>query len=95
MSDRTLIVDGDLIAYRFAAGAEQRSIIATIKKSGNTKEFKNRTELKKFVIDKGFEFNPDDYEIEDVQKEVDVSIALSTVNKFMESIQKFTWWKWK
>lgn len=91
MSDRTLIVDGDLIAYRFAAGAEQRSIVATIKKSGNTKEFKNRTELKKFVIDKGFEFNPDDYEIEDVQKEVDVSIALSTVNKFMESIQKFTW----
>lgn len=91
MSDRTLIIDGDLIAYRYAAAAEKRSIIATIKKSGNQKEFKNRTELKKFVVDKGFEFKPEDYEIEDVQTPVDVSIALATVKNLMEKLQEAAW----
>lgn len=91
MSDRTLIIDGDLIAYRYAAAAEKRSIIATIKKSGNQKEFKNRTELKKFVVDKGFEFKPEDYIIEDVQTPIDVSIALATVKNLMEKLQESAW----
>ncbi len=91
MSDRTLIIDGDLIAYRYAAAAEKRSIIATIKKAGNKKEFKNRTELKKFVIEKGFEYKAEDYEIEDVQTPVDVSIALATVKNLMEKLQEAAW----
>jgi hypothetical protein len=91
MSDRTLIIDGDLIAYKYAAGAEKRHIVATIKKSGNTKEFKNRTELKKFVVDKGFEFKPEDYEIEDVQEAVDVSIAFNMVKGIIDKLQEATW----
>jgi len=43
MSKRLLIVDGDLVAYRHAAAAESRTIIAKHLDSGREKEFKTRT----------------------------------------------------
>jgi hypothetical protein len=91
MSNRLLIVDGDLVAYRHAAAAETRTIIAKHVKSGREKEFKTRTELKKFLTDKGMEFKPEDYSIEDQQHPVDISFAISTVNKSIERLQESTW----
>lgn len=91
MSNRLLIVDGDLVAYRHAAAAETRTIIAKHVKSGREKEFKTRTELKKFLADKGMEFKPEDYFIEDQQHPVDISFAISTVNKSIERLQESTW----
>lgn len=43
--DVTVALDLDQTCYVAAAGAEKRTIIATHKKSGNTKEFKNVTEF--------------------------------------------------
>ena len=91
MNNRLLIVDGDLIAYRHAAAAETRSIIAKHLKSGREKEFATRTELKKFLADKNIEYDESAYNITDHQHPVDISFAISTVNKSIEKLQESTW----
>lgn len=91
MSKRLLIVDGDLVAYRHAAAAESRTIIAKHLDSGREKEFKTRTELKKFLKDKGMEFKTEDYEITDLQHPLDISFALSTVDQAISKLQEVTW----
>jgi 5'-3' exonuclease len=91
MSNRLLIVDGDLVAYRHAAAAESRTIIAKHLKSSREKEFKTRTEMKKFLSDKNIEFKPEDYEITDHQHPVDISFAISTVNASIEKLVENTW----
>ena len=91
MSKRLLIVDGDLVAYRHAAAAETRTIIAKHLKSSREKEFKTRTELKKFLTEKNIEFKAEDYEITDHQHPVDISFAISTVNASIEKLLENTW----
>lgn len=91
MSKRLLIVDGDLVAYRHAAAAESRTIIAKHLDSGREKEFKTRTELKKFLKDKGMEFKTEDYAITDLQHPLDISFALSTVDQAIAKLQEVTW----
>lgn len=91
MSKRLLIVDGDLVAYRHAAAAETRTIIAKHVKSNREKEFKTRTELKKFLADKEMEFKAEDYEITDHQHPVDISFAISTVNASIDKLLENTW----
>jgi 5'-3' exonuclease len=91
MSKRLLIVDGDLVAYKHAAAAETRTIIAKHLKSGREKEFGTRTEFKKFLADKEIEFKPEAYEITDHQHPVDISFAVGTVNKSIEKLLESTW----
>jgi hypothetical protein len=91
MSKRLLIVDGDLVAYKHAAAAETRTIIAKHLKSGREKEFGTRTEFKKFLADKEIEFKPEDYGITDHQHPVDISFAVGTVNKSIEKLLESTW----
>lgn len=91
MSKRLLIVDGDLVAYKHAAAAETRTIIAKHLKSGREKEFGTRTEFKKFLADKEIEFKPEAYEITDHQHPVDISFAISTANKSIEKLLESTW----
>ena len=91
MSKRLLIVDGDLVAYKHAAAAETRTIIAKHLKSGREKEFSTRTEFKKFLADKEIEFKPEAYEITDHQHPVDISSAIGTVNKSIEKLLESTW----
>ena len=69
-----LLTDADLIAYRCAAAVEERSIIVKHKKSGDTKEFSTRTEFKKFLKSKDLEYNPDKFEIEDIQTAGEIKI---------------------
>jgi len=64
---RILLFDMDLIAYRSAAAAEQRSVEVIHKASSRVKEFKTRTEFKEFLSEKNFEYKEDDYEIKDIQ----------------------------
>ena len=91
MTNRLLIVDGDSVAFRQAAGIEKRTIIAKHLKSNREKEFKNRTEFKKFLLDKNLTFEPTDYEIADHQHPLDISIAVSNVNKLLEKLLETTW----
>jgi hypothetical protein len=91
MTERILIIDADLIAYRYAAANETRSINAKHLKSGKEKVFKNRTELKTLLKEKGFEFNPDAYSIQDVQTASSITFALRNVNGLIKRLTEHTW----
>lgn len=91
MTERVLLIDADVIAFRNAAAIEKRTIKATNLKSGNTKDFKNRTELKKFVTDKGFEYDKDAYLIEDVVSAQDSKVLPKTMTQTIDKIREFTW----
>lgn len=91
MTNKLLIIDGDSVAFRQAAGVETRSIVVKHLKSNREKQFKNRTEFKKFLIDKNFTFADNEYEITDHQKSLDISIAISNTNKCIESMLELTW----
>jgi hypothetical protein len=91
MSERVLIVDADLIAYRYAAANEKRSIIAKHIKSGREKIFKTRTELKAFLKEKDIEYKEEAYEIEDVQTAASVRFALRNVKSIIASLTEHTW----
>jgi hypothetical protein len=91
MGRNTVIVDGDLIAYRFAAAGEERKINVKHIKSGREKLFKTRTAFKDFLAADGKEYKPEAYEITDVQSLINESATLSTIEKFMEKLEEFTW----
>jgi hypothetical protein len=91
MTERILIIDADLIAYRYAAANETRSINAKHLKSGKEKVFKNRTELKTLLKEKGFEFNADAYSIQDVQTASSITFALRNVNGLIKRLTEHTW----
>lgn len=91
MTKRVLIVDGDLIAYRFAAAGEQRSICVKHIKSAKERIFKNRTAFKDFLTEKQYEYVAEDYVIEDIQTVRDKDFTLSTIGKFMNSMMEHTW----
>ena len=85
-----LLIDADLIAYRCSSAAEKRSIKVKHKKSGDTKEFSTRTEFKKFLKDKNLEYNPDKFEIEDIQTAGEIKIMYNVIDKIMSNLQEFT-----
>lgn len=85
-----LLIDADLICYRCAAKAEKRSIQVTHIKSGNQKEFKTRTEFKKFLTDKGFEYKEELYKIDDIQTAEHIRNALSSVKNLFAKLKTFT-----
>lgn len=84
---RIALVDGDTLAFRSAASAEERSILVKHLKSGREKEFKNRTEFKEFLANKGFEYVEEDYEIRDVQDLLPFSFCKHTINLQVEKIK--------
>ena len=64
---KVIILDGDSVAYKCAAAAEQRSIDVLHKPTGKSKVFKHRTEFKKSMLERGKEITAD-YEVTDVQE---------------------------
>lgn len=91
MTKRILIVDGDLIAYRFAAAGEQRTISVKHIKSEKERIFKNRTVFKEYLAEKNYEYVPEDYIIEDIQTVSNKDFTLETIKKFMASAMEHTW----
>lgn len=91
MGKRILIIDGDLIAYRFAAAGEQRSICVKHIKSSKERIFKTRTAFKEFLAAKDYEYVPEDYTIEDIQTVGNKDFTLSTIKKFIDKMIEFTW----
>lgn len=91
MTQRILIIDADLIAFRYAAANEKRSIIAKHIKSGREKTFNTRTELKTLLKKKNIEFRPEDYVIEDVQTAASIRFALRNIKSIVQRLTQHTW----
>lgn len=67
MSKIITIFDGDALAFRASAVVDNRSVVVKSLKTGNTKEFKTRTEFKKYLELKGVDFDESNYEFTDKQ----------------------------
>lgn len=89
MSELTLIIDGDLIAYRHAAASEARSVEVLHKSTGRKKEFKTRTEFKKFLKEKNWEFKDEDYEFKDIQRPQEIAVALAPIKRQINNLREF------
>ena len=92
MAEKTiLIIDGDLIAYRMAAGGEARKIEVTHIKSLKKKQFNNRTEFKKFLSEKNWEYKDTDFHILDIQEPIDFSAVKRNTKRIITDMIDFTW----
>jgi hypothetical protein len=85
-----LLIDADIIAFRNAAVIEKRTIEATHNKSGNTRAFKNRTELKTFVEGKGIVYKAEDFQIKDVVQAAPFETLKKTMPATVNNLIEFT-----
>ena len=87
---KVTIIDADSVAYRSAAASEERLIKVTHIPTGKVKEFKNRTEFKTRLKEKGTLDQLDDYLVEDIQKPEPIANCLHTVKRQIEMISSVT-----
>lgn len=83
------IIDADTLAVAAAEGAQKKSIIAKDSISGRTKQFKNITEMKESMKEKGTLNRLQDIEIENIVEPADVSHALANVKAKLKNIYEF------
>ncbi len=81
-----LLIDADIVAYRSSACIEERSIEVKHIKSGRLKSFKTRTEFKEFLKSKDFPYEPEQYEITDIQTPEPVGHACKIVKNMLEGL---------
>lgn len=81
----TIIVDGDILAFRCAAANESRSIRVTHKVTGQSTDHAHRTAFKEHIKDT---FTIDEFDIEDVQTCEDISHAYHAINTCIEAWMK-------
>ena len=89
MSKTVLIIDGDLLAYQSAAISEDRSIEVTHAPTGIKKSFKNRTEFKDKMKERGKEIT-DAYSVIDVQEAPSPALCNKTIKARIENWKKET-----
>lgn len=93
----TAVIDLDFVKHAVACAGEKRSIIATHKSTGNTKEFSNRTEfwgrgkkggwLEELNKSRDSPFTPDEFEVEDVQTPEPIANVLHSAKSMTKSLQ--------
>lgn len=91
MKETVVLVDGDVLAFRAAAGNEERSIEVLHTPTGKTKTFTNRRNLKARLKEKFPENWADklkDYEISDVQTASDISFCCYTIKQRLKKLKE-------
>ena len=93
MSKTILIIDADVIVYKYAAPLDVRGINVKHIKSGREKSFKTRTEFKAFLSDKKYDYVESDYIITDTQVAVEGAEVRfrNGVNKIISSMKDAVW----
>lgn len=81
----TLVIDGDIVAFRCAAANETRSIKATHKTTGMVTTYPHRTAMKEQI--KGA-FELEEFDIEDVQTPEDIKNAFHGINTSIAALCK-------
>lgn len=89
MKNTILLIDGDIIAYRIAAASEKRSV-KVIHKSGQSKEFSNRTEFRDLLKSKGTPGREIEYQFEDIQTVQPIEYCYHSINVTMRKLENAT-----
>lgn len=85
LSKTILYIDGDICAYQTAAACEKKTIVALHLPTGKSKPFKNKTELKKSLKEKGKELTSD-YQIKEVQEAIPVEQCIKSLQQKVQNI---------
>lgn len=92
MANKTvLLIDGDIIAYRMAAGGEARSVDVTHLPTGKQKNFNTRTEFKNMLKEKNIEYDETKYAFTDKQEPVDFMQVKKSIRRIVTDLQDITW----
>lgn len=86
MSKTIVIYDGDTLSYRASAAIEARTVEATHIPTGKVKVFNTRTELKKSLLAKQKEYNPELFSFKDIQTPEPKVNAFSIMKNQIERI---------
>jgi hypothetical protein len=89
MPRKVNIIDADTLAVAAAAVAQKTSILATYRPTGKSKSFKNITELKKVMKEKGTLDKLVDTEIKSVIEPSPVTHALANTRNMLQKIEDF------
>jgi len=87
---RVTIVDADSVAYRCAAASEKRTVLVKHLPTGQSKEFKTRTEFKALLKSKNKLHKLEEYEFEDVQTPEAIENCLYSVKSNIGRIKERT-----
>lgn len=91
LTKRIVLIDGDILAFRASAAIEKRNVEITHNKSGKIKVFGTRTEFKKFLTNKGFEYKQEDYSFKDIQEAEEPVNAFSIMKNQVKNIVDELW----
>lgn len=86
MNRKIVLIDGDVLAYRISAIAEERKVRVLHLKSGKNRVFTNKTEFKKYLSDKNFEYNESDYVFEDIQEPKHFSLCKTLIDNQIKKL---------
>lgn len=90
MNKTILLVDGDILAFRMSAAIDTRSILVTHAPTRKQKIFKNRTELKNVLKEKGKPEAISEYLIEDLVESEDPSHCMYSIKSRLNKLKELT-----
>lgn len=90
MNKRILLIDLDTPCFASAAAVEDRWVIVTHNPSKKTKIFKNRTEFKNRLKEKGTFDKLDEYSFEDDRSTEPIQNACHILNNMIKNIETYT-----
>lgn len=88
--ETVLLIDGDIVAYRMAAAADTRSVLIKHSPTGKSMQFKNRTEFKNRLKEKGTLDQLLDYSIEDQIEPGEISYCMYNIKHKIKFLQELT-----
>lgn len=90
MKETVLLIDGDILAFRMSAAADERNILVKHNPTGKVKVFKHRTELKKRLTEKGVIDQLNDYTVEDQVIPGEISYCMFNIKNRIKKLKEFT-----
>lgn len=76
---KLVVVDADTLVFRSAAASEDRTVEVEYLPAGRKKVYKNRTEFKKAMLEKGFQIKPEEFKFTDIQEPEPVENCLHNI----------------
>ncbi len=90
MKETVLLVDGDILCFRMAAAADERTVIVKHNPTGKSKQFKNRTEFKDRLKEKNTIDQLADYSIEDQIIPGEISYCMYNIKHKIKALKELT-----
>jgi len=89
-SEKILLIDADMLAFRTSAGCEKRSVIVKHKPTGKVRIFDTRTQFRERLDEKGTRDQEPDYEFEDIYEPTPISHCLRSIKVRIKTLTELS-----